>query len=137
MSISRHATYQFEDEENLKTVRLKKWSVTKFISLLRDLGDLLKLLGDDFRLDKSITPKQFAEILVTLGEAAAEKLTRIIKESIDDPRVESTQVLEWTLDDYIGILTKILELNLTEGLRKNFSGLKEKFAVARSLPKPN
>lgn len=133
--ISKHVTYQIKDDDTLTQVRLKKWSVTKFVSLLRDVGDLLKLLGDDFRLDLSVTPSVLADYLVRIGSAAVEKLNRVIAESVDDPKLTTEAIGEFSGEDYLGILIAIFEQNFTDEIRKNFSSLKNRFGgVADFVP---
>jgi hypothetical protein len=133
MAIAKRATYTFIDEDSSsKTVRLRKWSVAKFVSLLGDVGDLLKLVGDDVKIDGffSLPPSVLADKLVRVGEAAIEKLVRIVQESCEEPKFDDARVRELSMEDFLGVLANIIELNITEQLRKNFDNLKGKLSIA-------
>lgn len=109
------------------TITLKKWSMMKCLSLLKDVGEVAKLLGEDFKFDGDLNAIQIAHLLMTLGEEAGARITRLIHASVTDPKISEEEILEWTLEDYIGVLAKLIEMNLTERLTKNFVSLKAAF----------
>jgi hypothetical protein len=77
-----------------------------------------------------------ADYLVRIGSAAVEKLSRVIAESVDDPKLSPDAIGEFSGDDYLGILIAIFEQNFTEDIRKNFSSLKNRFTSAADFVPP-
>lgn len=126
MASGRYSKYEVVDEEGNKIeLRIRKWSMVKCLAILRDVGEIVKELGDNFNIqDGNLTAPQVAQLLVQLGDNAVQKCTRILKESIQSPRLNEDQIMEWCLEDYVGVLAKVIETNLTEGLAKNFGSLK-------------
>ena len=123
------------------SVRLKRWSTRKFLFLIQLLGEVSKDLSDKLGIkivkqvdpDTGLTsdrlvvnwePKAIIDVLLNLGDQAQTKVTALIKESIADT-ITDDQILDWPLEDYIGVLSKILEMNLTEQIRKNLLGLRD------------
>lgn len=114
------------------TVYLKKWSIAKCLSLLKDVGEVAKALGEDFSFDGDMNAAQIAQLLTTLGEEAGARVTHLIHASICEPNLTEDDILEWTLEDYVGVLAAALEMNLTESLSKNYSRLKT--AISSRMP---
>ena len=76
--IVRGETYQLDDG---KIVRLQKWSIGKFYSMLNCLGEVLKSV--DVKFDrKDYDSVIVGEILTNVSKAAADQLTHIIIESL-------------------------------------------------------
>jgi hypothetical protein len=140
MSSRRYSTYDLlEDSEGNKiSLRLRKWSMTKCLSIMRELGDIVNKLGDHLNFEKDLTAVQMAQILVELGDEAVGRCTKILKESIEDPKLKEADIMEWCLEDYIGVLAKVIETNITEGLAKNLGGLKSAIVgrLPQAMPKP-
>jgi hypothetical protein len=136
-SLERHEHFDLSPDStqdgNKQSIRLKKWSVTKFLTLLKQIGEIIKLLPGDFDFAKKINPVEIGTILVTLGEESMTRFATLIKESVDSPKISETDVLSWTLEDFVGVTAKILEMNLTTALRKNFENLKEKLSFAKPV----
>jgi hypothetical protein len=131
MPSGKHKTYLMDGQGTLK---LKKWSVSKFRHLLTDVGEVVKLLGEDFTFDKSMTAHDIGTVLITLGGDAVERLTRLIKESITEPTDLTEEVIfDWDADEYLGVLVAVIEMNLTEKLLKNLKSLKT--VVSTKFPK--
>lgn len=129
MPSGKHKTYLLDGQGTLK---LRKWSVSKCRHLLTDVGEVIKLLGEDFRFDKDASAHDIGTILITLGNDAVSRLTRLIKESIVEPELTEEAILEWDLDEYVGVLATAIEMNLNEKLLKNWGSLKT--AISARLP---
>jgi hypothetical protein len=128
----RTVTLESDGEERPVSIRLKKWSVAKCLHLLRDVGEVGKMLGD-FSISGDIKPADIAHVIMTLGEEAGMRVTRLIKESVEDPKeLTENDILEWMLEDYVLVLTVLIEMNLTQSLAKNFGSLKT--AISSRIP---
>lgn len=122
MALVKTVEYRLEGRDVVVTV--SKWTVSKFVGLIKDIGEIAQLLGEDFRFDKALGAKDLAKLLLTLGDEASKRITKLITQSVTKPKVTEADVGEWDLEDYIGVLTSLIELNFTENLRKNFRSLK-------------
>ncbi len=106
----REAMYDMEGQE--KTIRLKKWSSRKWFNIVGDIGDLI---------DQSMGQMNGAEFSATMLMAklvpvlcrSSDRVVRIIKESVDDPKLTEDEILDWDLEDFIGVLDKAVEMNLS------------------------
>ncbi len=106
----REAMYDMEGQE--RTIRLKKWSSRKWFAIVGDIGDLI---------DQSMGQMNGAEFSATMLMAklvpvlcrSSDRVVRIIKESVDDPKLTEEEILEWDLEDFIGVLDKAVEMNLS------------------------
>ncbi len=102
--------YDMEGQE--RTLRLKKWSSRKWFNIVGDIGDLI---------DKAMGQMNGSEFSATLIMAklvpvlckSSDRVVRIIKESVDDPKLTEDEILEWDLEDFIGVLDKAVEMNLS------------------------
>lgn len=120
------------DGNGVQSVKLKKWSMLKCISFLKDIGEISDGLGDRLNVSESMSNSQLLQLIVSLGEGAIGKATKMIRESIKEPALTEAQILEWDPDDFLRVGTKIIEMNFTDSLIKNFGGLKS--AAMRHLP---
>ena len=106
----REAMYDMEGQE--RTIRLKKWSSRKWFNIVGDIGDLI---------DQSMGQMNGAEFSATMLMAklvpvlcrSSDRVVRIIKESVDDPKLTEDEILDWDLEDFIGVLDKAVEMNLS------------------------
>lgn len=116
--IVRHKNYDFADG---KSWRIKKWSTAKLLTLVGDLGAIFdEALGG---ITETASEFQIVSRLVVSLCRSQSRAVRLIQQSVDDPPLKPEQVLELDPEDFVGVLTMILELNLTEGLGKKFQGL--------------
>ena len=116
-----------EKEEEISVI-LRKWSGLKLLTLLGDIEEIGKLVGDDFSFDKSWTAPQVARFIHSLGETAVRRAANLILESVLKPKgLKVDDVLEWDLDALMQALTAIVEMNFGEGSRKNAVGLRDAF----------
>lgn len=133
MALVRHTTYTKLADDS--PVRIKKWSAVKLITLMREITDLLKSLPPDINLT-NITPSDMGKLvplIPTLGEKIFNSIVRLVRESVDPPITKNEEILEWDLEDIVGALQKVIELNWTDELRKNLSSLGTRVGlVARS-----
>jgi hypothetical protein len=121
------------DADGVQSVKLKKWSMLKCVAFLGEIGSISDELGDNLNVGESMSNQQLFQLIVSLGKGAIAKATKIIHESIQEPRLSEDQILEWDPDDFIRVGTKIIEMNFTDSLIKNFDGLKS--AAMKHLPK--
>lgn len=108
-----------------QTVKIKKWSAVKWITLTREIAELLKTLPPDVNLSQ-ISANDVSKILPlipTIGEKAFNSIVRLVRESLDPVPDSNDEILSWDLEDVIGALVVVLKQNLTGELRKNLSGL--------------
>lgn len=129
----REATYQMEGQD--KTLRLKKWSSRKWFNIVGDIGDLI---------DQSMGQMNGAEFSATMLMAklvpvlcrSSDRVVRIIKESVDDPKLTEDEILEWDLEDFLGVLDKAVEMNLSATSIEKKVGrfVGRLFGTTKSLP---
>lgn len=108
----------------------------KFLTLNDQIGEILKELGDkiDTEEDKPFTAASIGDILCGAGEVVEKRVTEIIRQSIDEPELTTEQILDWDPEDFLGVLAKILEQNLTPMLKKKATGVFT--VIQQSLPTP-
>lgn len=116
-----------DDGEEISVI-LRKWSGLKLLTLLGDIEEIGKLVGDDFSFDKTWTPPQIARFIHSLGETAIRRAANLILESVLKPKgLKVDDVLEWDLDALMQALTAIIEMNFAEDSRKNAVSLRDAF----------
>ena len=120
------------DSDGVTSVKLQKWSMLKCMSFLKEIGEIATDIGDTLNVGESMSNTDLLKLIVSLGEGAITKATKMIKESIKEPKLSEAQVLEWDPDDFLRVGTKIIEMNFTDSLVKNFGGLKS--ATMKHLP---
>ena len=127
----REAIYEMEGQD--RTLRVKKWSARKWFAIVGDIGDLI---------DESVSQMNGVEFSATMMMAklipalcrSSSRVVRIIKESVDDPKLEDDDILEWDLEDFIGVLDKAVEINLSPSMEKKMSRFKNRlFGTTKSL----
>lgn len=127
--VTRHKTFTLSEGGDL---RLKKWSAGKMFLIVREFWGLLEqsLDGVDLReLDEVQLIRQLVQTFIQSDEVAANLICR----SVDDPSdLQSETVLDWDADDFICVLTTIIQMNIHEELVKNFRSLLESFALAKA-----
>lgn len=106
----REAVYEMEGQD--RTLRLKKWSARKWFAIVGDIGDLIdesmgQIKGSDFSATMLMAK------LVPVLCKSSDRVVRIIKESVDDPKLTEDEILDWDLEDFIGVLDKAVEMNLS------------------------
>lgn len=128
--VTRHKTFELEGGEGI-TIRLKKWSAGKLFLIVRDFWKLLEksLEGVDLRsLDEVRLIKQLVKTIIESDKMAGD----LIRRSVDDPSNLTTEaILEWDADDFVCVLTMIIQMNIHEELIKNFRSLLESFTLAK------
>ncbi len=125
-SLIRHQNYSMQGEDT--SLRLKKWSVLKYVTLTKEIAEIVREFGESWTKEEVSDVQKMAGLVMTLGDAAQIRITRIIRESVDDPADLSDEViLEWAPEDYIGVLTQIFEMNISEALVKNLKSLQKTF----------
>lgn len=117
--IVRHKNYDFEDGET--SWRVKKWSTAKLLAIAGDMGAIFdEALGGV--TDKSSEFQIISRIVIALC-GSQQRAVRLIQQSVDSPQLKPDDVLNMDPEDFVGLLTMILEMNLTRGLAKKFGGL--------------
>ena len=106
----REVMYEMEGQD--RTLRLKKWSSRKWFAIVGDIGDLIdesmgQMNGGEF------TAALVMAKLVPVLCRSSDRVVRIIKESVDDPKLTDDEILDWDLEDFIGVLDKAVEMNLS------------------------
>lgn len=120
----RTATYQFAGQD--RSVRLKKWSADKFLTLIGVIGEVVEGALSQFDLSDALDVRKIGLLLVSQVGNAKDKIVRIIVESLDEtPPVTAQEVLSWDPEDFVGLLHESLRLNLTETLGKKVLGLRD------------
>jgi len=129
--VTRHQNFKLEGGEGTE-IRLKKWSAGKLFLIVREFWGLLEksLDGVDLRqLDEVRLVRQLVATFIESDEMAA----GLIGRSIDQPAgLKPEDILEWDADDFICVLTMIIQMNIHEELVKNFRSLLESFALAKA-----
>ena len=106
-------------------VLFRKWSAMKLIAMFGDVEEIGSALGDDFALDKDMTAPQIAKIIAKVGEKTVRKVATLIASSVQSPKdVTADDVLDWDIEDFVQAIVMVLEMNFTDGLRKNFGRLR-------------
>jgi len=107
-SLLRHQTYNMQGED--KSLRLKKWSVVKYVTLTKEIAEIVKEFGQAWSKEEVSDVQKMALTVMTLGDAAQVRVTRIIRESVDDPSdLAEEDILEWDPEDFVGVLTRYLK----------------------------
>lgn len=116
----RHATYDMQGSD--RTLRIKKWSASKFIAIATDVADVIDDAMTSLDGDASDRKKLYTRLTVAFCRKSS-KLNRVICESVDDPKLTDAEVGDWDMEDTLGVLAEILKLNLTDALQKKVIGL--------------
>ena len=125
-TLVRHKSYQMQGAEG--SLRLKKWSVMKYVTLTKEIAEIVKEFGQSWSKEDVSDVQKMAGLAMTLGDAAQVRITRIIRESVDDPAdLQEEQILEWDPEDFLGVLTTIFEMNISDTLVKNLKTLQTTF----------
>jgi hypothetical protein len=115
-----------EDGPNEISVVLRKWSGLKLLTLVRAIEEIGQALGPEFSLSKDMSPAEIARLIHSLGERSIRNAATLVAESVLKPKVLSADdVLAWDLDDFLAALTTMIEMNFSEGPRKNFARLRD------------
>jgi hypothetical protein len=103
-----------------KVVRLQKWSVKKWFTIVADIGDVVDEVtsSQDGPLD---TGQFIAKIVVVLCNST-DKAVRVICESLKED-VGGEEVLQWEMEDFLEVLDGSLKLNLTPSLEKKLQSV--------------
>lgn len=116
-----------EGDEEVIEVRLKKWSFQKLLFLVREswsfIEDGLNQALEGGKL-KEMTMVEIARIVIGHILQAEKKAAQIVCESVVRPEsLKPEDVLEWDADDFVRVVTEIVEMNVTEELIKNYRRL--------------
>jgi len=126
MSLVRHKNYEMQGEKT--SLRLKKWSVLKYVTLTKEIAEIVKEFGASWSKEDVSDVQKMAGLVMTLGDAAQIRIVRIIRESVDDPTdLTEEQILEWDPEDFLGVLSAIFEMNISDALVKNLKALQTTF----------
>ena len=108
------------------TLRLRRWSISKYALFTKEIGEVIKEVGNYLDPGESGALKweQIANLIIELGDQTLSRVVRMVRESIEDPVLEDAEIMEWMPEDFVGVLTKVCEINLPEELEKNWQGLK-------------
>lgn len=122
--IVRHRTCKIHVGEEERSIRLKKWSATKLFFLVREFWAKIEDgLNQIDELD-ALTEVMLVRVIVEQILSSEQQAANLIKLSIDKPDdIEESDILEWDADEFIEILTEIIEMNWTRSLTKNFQRL--------------
>lgn len=127
--VQRVQTVKVETEERTRDVTLKVWSFGKLLQISRKFKDLLSEAFQGFDFEKSAdieAIRKAAEVL--LSEDV--DMTFLIKVSLKDVKEwKEDEILEWLPGDFLEVVGKILEMNLTDDLLKKFQALLANEAV--------
>ena len=125
--VVRHRLFELEGGEGPQ-IRLKKWSAGKLFLLVREFWSLLEEALDGIDLAK-LNEFDLIRRLVGAFVTSEKKAARLVATSVDQPSdLTEETVLEWDADDFLNVVTQILDMNVTEELVKNFRKLLESFA---------
>ncbi len=102
--------YEMEGED--KTLRLKKWSSRKWFAIVGDIGDLIDESMGQMNGGELTAASVLAKLVPVLCRSS-DRVVRIIKETVEDPKLTEDEILEWDLEDFIGVLDKAVEMNLS------------------------
>ena len=128
--------YEIEgDDDKVMILTLKKWSIRKALSLVRELSDIASELGLSVSNLDSEGFSQVMEKLATASEKATARIASVIRTTVVEPTLTEDEILEWGLDDFSGVVAAILDQNFNEKLLKNFDRLKGT-AIGRMLSSP-
>ena len=117
--IIKRFRYELEGEGH---VVIEKWSAIKMLTVIRDMGELIDRATTGLPDDANVAVF-VSRMLRSIGESE-QQFTNLILNSVCEPEgLTSEAVLDWEAEDYIGVLEKVFELNLTEKLQKKFQGL--------------
>lgn len=122
--IVRKVTYELDDN---KVIKLEKWSIGKFYAMLDSISAVLQKVDIEFGKN-SYSSQEIGQVLAHASQAASSQLTHIILESLSkDQNITEEDINNWMPEDYIGVLSKILKMNLTSQLVKNLKSLRIAF----------
>ena len=128
--IARHQTFDLLGGEG-DQIRLKKWSAGKMFLIVREFWGLLEktLEGVDLnKLDEVQLIKQVVATFVTSDTMAATVIQRSVDKPVD---LKVEDILEWDADDFLLVMTRIIEMNIHEELVKNFQSLLGSFMMKK------
>lgn len=132
--IVRHKTFKIGGEEG-KTIRLKKWSAGKLFLLVREFWELIEKAISDLDVDK-MSEIQLVSKIIEFFLQQEKQAASLLKWSIDEPaNLTEENILDWDADDFIGVLSEVVEMNITEELVKNFRKLLSTVAMKFSQKK--
>ena len=123
-----------EEGDKVKALRLKKWSAAKLFHLIGEFKSIVEevISGDQGDSDTKVVMRAVEALL-----KFEDKAIGIIEMSLDETNKMTTDVLKELLypEDFVGVLAKIVEMNFTEELIKNFQKLLGSLGVPESIKK--
>jgi hypothetical protein len=122
----REAVYEMEGQN--RTLRVKKWSARKWFAIVGDIGDLIEESMDQIKGADFTATMLMAKLIPVLCKSS-DRVVRIIKESVDDPKLDEEEILEWDLEDFIGVLDKALEINLSKSMEKKMGRFRTRLGL--------
>ena len=122
--IIRGVVYELDDGT---VVRLQKWSISKLYAMLDAISVVLQKIDVKFGKE-SYSSAEIGQVIAAATKASSAQLTDIILESISKGHKHTEMTVgEWMPEEYFGVLSKILEMNLTQDLVKNLRSLQLAF----------
>lgn len=123
MKSARIVPYELVAADTPTVIKLKRWSTAKMFALLECVSTLISKIDLNFDKLKTDSVGEIGRVIGSASSAAQAHLTFIIRESLADDLKEE-EILAWAPEDYVGVLAKVFEMNITEGLLKNLSSLR-------------
>lgn len=127
---ARH-TYTLNGDSAAKPIelRLRRWSIAKYAAFVKEIGETFRDVGGqiDSESGANVNYDQIANVIVELGDQTLSRVVRMVRESIETPELTDDEIREWMPEDFIGVVTKICEINLNDSLIKNLHSLKTIF----------
>ena len=121
--IVRRASYIGQLNGERCEFHIKKWSATKLIFNVKSFGSVIKRTIKEIGNDEGMTEATLiANLIVSMCEYA-ETLQDLVAKDLIKPELTGQEIGELDPEDFLGIVEKIFDLNLTEGLKKKFLGL--------------
>lgn len=117
--VLRYATIEVSTSDGKsRKLRLKKWSATKLLHLIRELGEVIdEVIGGIGSLDQLNEFALISNMIKAFGNLE-DRAVWVIKQSLDED-VSEEEILSLYPEDFLKVLHKIFEMNITEELLKN------------------
>ena len=125
MSIVRQKSVTVQVGEGQRSIVLKQWSMAKMFFLIREFWSLIEE-GLGLIQGEKITEAEMIKVFVNQLLQCEDKARDLIKHSLQngkDSGLADDEILELYPDDFLLLLTEVVEMNFNEALVKNFQSL--------------